>query len=149
VNRASPFVGVAVAPSTTTSVVAGPASHVSGGVALLQATAAQSSVLALAGTFLLAAITVGLTAHVAVRFARGSADPTSALLAGPLPAAVLAIGHWLGLEALVWIGVFVVVAPGVLWQVYDLDRRETLIATAAQYTMLVGIGSMLSALVAG
>jgi hypothetical protein len=113
-----------------------------GGVAHAQFTTPQLSVLAIAGTFLLAAITVGLTAHLAVRFVRGSADPTSALLAGPPPAAVLALGQWLMLDPLVWIGLFVLVAPLVLWQVYDLDRRETAIATAAQYTMLVGVGSM-------
>jgi hypothetical protein len=121
-------------------------SPISGGVAPLQSLPDQPSVLALAGTFLLATVTVGLTAHLAVRFVRGGADPTSALLAGPPPAAVLAAGQWLGLDPLVWIGLFVLVAPLVLWQVYDLDRRETVIATAVQYTMLVGIGSMAATL---
>jgi hypothetical protein len=121
----------------------------SGGVAPLQSLPDQSSVLALTGTFLLATVTVGLTAHLAVRFVRGSADPVSALLAGPPPAAVLAAGQWLSLDPLVWIGLFAVVAPLVLWQVYDLDRRETVIATAVQYTMVIGIGSMAAALATG
>jgi hypothetical protein len=118
-----------------------------GGVAAATFGIEQSSVLALAGTFLLATVTVGLTAHLAVRFVRGSADPLSALLAGPPPAAVLTAGQWLGLDPLVWIGAFVVVAPLVLWQVYDLERQETLIATLAQYTMVIGIGSMAATLV--
>ena len=124
-----------------------PTSTTGGGVTVLQSSTLQSSTPALAGTFLLATITVGLTAHLAVRFVRGGADPTNALLAGPPPAAVLASGQWLGLDPLLWIGLFVLVAPLVLWRVYNLDRRETAFATAVQYTMLVGIGSMAATLV--
>jgi hypothetical protein len=119
------------------------------GVAAAAVAIEQSSVLALAGTFLLATVTVALTAHLAVGFVRGPVDPVSGLLAGPPPAAVLTAGQWLGLDPLVWIGLFVVVAPLVLWQVYDLERRETLIATVAQYTMVIGIGSMAATLVSG
>ncbi|SNZ14795.1 hypothetical protein SAMN06269185_2258 [Natronoarchaeum philippinense] len=105
------------------------------------------SVIASLGTFLLAAVFYGLTAHVAARYVLGDVSLEQALLVGIAPAAVLVVGIQLfgeGAGLLVSLVLSVVADYLAIDRVYDPGRRWSVAVTAVHYAVSVLLGSALA-----
>jgi len=115
----------------------------------LQVTA--TTVVAVAGTFLLFAGFLVLTTHVAARNVLGDVPAENALLVGPVPAAVCMVGVGIGAFPLLVALAAIVADLVAIERVYDLDRRTAAYVTlvhAVVTVILMAIGGALLALVA-
>ncbi len=113
---------------------------------------APSTLLAVAGTFLVFAAILIVTAHVAARNVLGDVSFEDALLVGPVPALVSMIGTGLDVFPLITAGAALIADLGAVERVYDVDRRTAayvVLVHAVVTVLLLTVGAGLFVFFAG
>lgn len=115
-------------------------------VVALQADGAAASPLAVAATFVLFALFLSATAHVAARNVLGDVPVRRALAVGPLPAAIGFVFAAFELPSLLGVGLAVAVDGLVVGRVYGRGRRLTAYVTFVHVVVTIILGTVLVAL---